>query len=92
LALLSKRTIVADTARNEASKIGHLLGCSYLCLYPVVVARQVVGCIYGDSQQPRPDLTGGELSILDELRDSLASAIARLKRRPTAAGKSRAWG
>lgn len=85
LALLLKHTIVADTAREEAGKIGKLFGCSYLCLYPVVVARQVVGCIYGESQKTRPDLTARELSILEELRDTLASAIARLKRRPSLA-------
>ena len=93
LALLSKHTVVADTGRDEASRIGRLFGCSYLCLYPVVVARQVVGCIYGESQQPRPNLTSRELSLLEELRDSMASAIARLKRRPTLAGaKPEGWG
>lgn len=92
LALLLKHSVVADTERDEANKIGRLFGCSYLCLYPVVVARQVVGCIYGESQKPRSDLTGTELHILEELRDSLASAIARMKRRPTLAmAKPGAW-
>jgi len=46
-----------------------------------------VGCIYGESQEQRTDLTTSELSMLEELRDALASAIARLKRRPALAIK-----
>jgi HD-like signal output (HDOD) protein len=87
LALLLKHAVLADTGRDEASKIGSLFGCGYLCLYPVVVGRQVVGCIYGESREPRPDLTAGEVSILEELRDALASAIARLRQRPALAAK-----
>jgi hypothetical protein len=88
LALLLKHTVVGDTGGAEANKIGRLFGSSYLCLYPVVVARQVVGCIYGECRNPRPDLNSRDLSILEELRDSLAAAIARLKRRPALAAKA----
>jgi len=90
LALLSKRTVIGDTQRDEANRIGRLFGCSYLCLYPVVVARQVVGCIFGESQESRLALTSGELQTLEELRDSLESAIARLRRRPALGTKSAA--
>ncbi len=93
LALLSKRIVVSDTERDAGAKIGRLFGSSYVCLYPVAVARQVVGCIYGESRNARRDLTAGELSILEELRDSLASAIARVKRRSSLASvKSGTWG
>lgn len=81
LALLCKRTVVGDTGQHEANKIGRLFGCRYLALYPVVVARQAVGCIYAESQKERPHLTDSQLDALQALRDSLAAAIGRLRHR-----------
>ncbi|HLK63681.1 MAG TPA: HDOD domain-containing protein [Bryobacteraceae bacterium] len=92
VALLSRRNVAADAGEGEAGQIGKLFGGSYLCLYPLVVARQVIGCIYGDCPSPKTDLSSRELSTLEELRDSLATAMARMKRRSsTASGESGAW-
>ena len=81
LALLLRHTIASDTTQEEAGKIARLFGCRYLCLFPVVVARQVVGCFYGENLEPRPDLTERQIHVLEELRTALENAIARIKRR-----------
>ncbi len=77
-ALRSRRSVVG----NQTNMIARVFGCSYVGLYPVVVGGQVVGCIYMESGKPRPDLSADELRQLGQLRDSLVTAMRRVRGSP----------
>lgn len=78
-ALLQNRTLAGNNRQEDIRNIARLFGCAYLGLYPIVVTGQVVGCIYMETREPRPELTSGELRLLRQLRDSLASAIRHMR-------------
>jgi HD-like signal output (HDOD) protein len=77
VALLCKRTVVADAQEINGGDITRIFGCSYLVLYPILAAGEVVGCLYMESRKPRPSLTTRELSLLEQLREALATGIRR---------------
>lgn len=78
-ALLARRTVVGDSTQDEIRNLARVFGCSYMGLYPIVVAGQVVGCIYMESRTDRTALKLVELRLLRQLRDALASAIRRMR-------------
>ena len=80
-ALLCRRSVVVDAERDKTNQLTRVFGCGHLGLYPIVVADLVVGCIYMESRKARPNLKDGELESIEQLRNSLASAIARLRRK-----------
>jgi HD-like signal output (HDOD) protein len=77
VALLCKRPLVADVQDSSVNDITGIFGCSYLVLYPLLAIREVVGCLYMENRKPRPSLTAKELSLLEQLRDTLTIAIQR---------------
>ncbi len=81
-ALLSQRSVLVDASHDNTNALARVFGCTWLGLYPVVVAGQVVGCIYMESHAMPPRLKDGDLRFLNKLRDSLVSAIGRLRHDP----------
>jgi len=79
IALLCKRTCLIDAAKDPMSPIPGIFGRQYVGLYPIVIGRKPVGCIYVDSALPRPDLTHRHQERLEEVRGALTEAIVRFQ-------------
>lgn len=84
-ALMARRTLVGNAGQEETRDLVRFFGCAYLGLFPIVVAGQIVGCLYMENHEPRSDLNPGELRLLRQLRDALTAAIRHRHRGPAAA-------
>jgi hypothetical protein len=79
-ALLRKQDIMVNAASEPSHELVKAFGAGWLAIYPVVVDSRVVGCLYFESVQARPCLSTREISLLEELRGVIVTAIQRLRR------------
>ncbi len=73
--------------RYEQSQLVRLMESGCFGLYPVIVQKKLVGCLYFDDPSPRGELSPQCLELLAELRECAVVAIERSRHENAAAGK-----
>lgn len=75
IALVERQDLFASDGRFEDSELVRLTGAACFGLYPVVVDRVVVGCLYFDRKSPVEPLKRSVGRLVSRLRSLMAEAI-----------------